>query len=1016
MPSLESRPHSLIPWLVIPALAWALIPPDPAQAQRRTGYRLTNNAIVVDNHRHWQRWSVPVHAVDLNPDGSVTPHRFRDRFNILDDRETFTRTLPGLKRSKGETAILNVDSTETLDVRGEIILDRKDNPIYTYFLRPGISRVGSNPEAAANVLDGDPSTWWEPDPRDPVEDWWLEIDLGRVVPVDTLRLHFVEEDLGDPFRQFRLLAAPDQEPVAQDADRIDFFRVGGTEAPNESRRTFSFDFPLHRSSSEWTGRMVQTIRVVVTDSRQGRGQLLDGEEAWLALDPGDRGDILYYIRDLAGTEEPVEREVYESLGADRQGRRDYYRRERPRLADVEIWGAGDNISPGIIEGGGSVFLTGGTFAPGPGFDGDFSTNFLHLVWSPTIDRGVLTVDLAATFWLDAMRISTSRPRPYIDGYIVRASDGSLDASGRINWTRISPRSREDNSVSGFQNLLDPYDLAPLRFLEVSIVSVDPRRRGGYNTGPTIAEYQLFSKGHPAEVLLTSDLIELPGPRHFGAITWEADVPPGTGMEIRTRSGDLLGRIVRYFDRQGQEIAYTAWKNLIGSFKGPVDTTLVPTAGWSSWSRAYEHQGDRVTSPGLRRFAQIQVRLTTTDRDLAAAIRSIRVELLNPVAERILAEITPTEVPAVGRIDTFDVFLQPRFISRPSPSLGFDELLLSMPASGRMELIEMEIDGGREGERRLFTRGPDGGYADGGGDRLSVVRQRADSIWVRLADTVTLLPDTSRAYYRITADSMQVPVTQDGILLSAASWGLLDDDEQGKVLYFRRLESGELEETDQRSWEELDESERLARYFRVQKGDGAQYPFDDRGDSLDASDYSRLSRDERGRVVGPGPRVRVRFQAPVLLNGTTLNLAVRNAGADPEARWQSVEAGDAVPDLESNTLTLSVPLEGEVVEEVTISPNPFSPNGDLINDQTEIGLSIYRITDPRSLRVSVYTLAGRRVWREERVVAPGLQSLSWDGRDSGGNLVPPGIYIVKLHLDVDTGDSGRSVVRTVAVAY
>ena len=395
MPAPDSRPHSLAPWLLIAAIAWALIPPDPAQAQRRTGYRLTQDAIVVDSHRHWQRWSVPVHAVDLDRDGTARPHRFRDRFNILDDRETFTRTLPGLKRKKGETAILNVDSTETLDVRGEIILDRKDNPIYTYFLRPGISRVGSNPEAAANVLDGDPSTYWEPDPRDPVDDWWLEIDLGRVVPVDTLRLHFVEEDLGDPFRQFRLLAAPDQEPVTQDADRIDFFRVGGTAAPNESRRTFSFDFPRDRSSAEWTGRMVQTIRVVVTDSRQGRGQLLDGEEAWLALDPGDRGDILYYIRDLAGTEEPVEREVYESLGTDRQGRRDYYRRERPRLADIEIWGAGDNISPGIIEGGGSIFLTGGTFAPGPGFDGDYSTNFLHLVWSPTSSAGTSTATSSA---------------------------------------------------------------------------------------------------------------------------------------------------------------------------------------------------------------------------------------------------------------------------------------------------------------------------------------------------------------------------------------------------------------------------------------------------------------------------------------------------------------------------------------------------------------------------------------------------------------------------------------------
>ncbi|MDA0337658.1 MAG: hypothetical protein O2782_21035, partial [bacterium] len=920
-------------------LGWALLWTVSADAQRRTGYRLTNNAIVVDEAAHWERWSLPLHAVDLDANGVVRPHSFRTRYNILDDRDTFTRTLSEIRRSKGESAILNVDSTETLDVRGEIIRDRKDVPLYTYFLRPGISRVGSNAADAPNILDGDPTTFWEPDPRDPVEERSVEIDLGRVVPVDELVLHFVDEDLGDPFRQFRVLVAADQEAVTEDADRIDFVSIGGTNAPNESIRDFPLTMEQVLANPEWEGRMVETIRIIVTDSRQGRGHLLADEAAWLDLPVSIRGDIIYYIRDLQGLEEPVARDVYESLDAARQGRREFYQRERPRLADVEPLGFGDNISPGIIGGGGSVFLTGGNFAPGPAFDGDFRSNFLHLVWSPTIDRGILTVDMGATFWLDAMRTSTTAPQRFIDGYVVRGSDGSRDANGRIKWTRLSPRSREDNSIDRFEHLLDPYsDPRPLRFLEMTVVSVDPGRRGGYNTGPSIAEYQLFSRGYPAQVEFTSDLIELPEPRHFGAITWAAETPAGTDLQIRTRTGDLLGKIVRYFDKSGQEITYDAWRNLLGSFKGPADTIYVPTSGWSTWSRTYVEQGERVTSPGLRRFVQLQVSLSTTDRDVAAAIESIHIELLNPVAERVLAEVSPTEIPLAGVIDTFQVYLQPNFISSPSSSLGFDEILLSMPASGGLQLLEMEVDAG-DGTTTTYEATGDGRYLTVNGKELSVLRQLADSIWVRIPDAVNILPNTTRVYHRLTIEGEQVPVSNDDIVLSAPSWGLLEEEERGDVIFFQRLSSGSLVEVGQLAWQDLDEAEQgPVRYFRILRGDGAQYPFDARGDSLDGAAYSALPASEKGRVIGAGPKLRLRFQAPIFLNGTTVSLAVRqtNGGTSPDAPWQAVEAGDAEPTVDTNTLSLSVPLGGGIVEDLTISPNPFTPNGDGYNDITQVG--------------------------------------------------------------------------------
>lgn len=986
-------------------LVLCLAPLVAAHAQK--GHRVTSRSVVVNRAAHWHHWQLPTHAVQVSPNGAVEPRFFRAHFNLLDDLQTFTRPIVDLRRRRNQTAILNIDSTQTRDVKGEIILDRKDNPIYSYFFRPGISRVGSNAAMAAHILDDDPTTFWEPDPQAPLDDWWVEIDLGRVVAVDSLVIHFVEEALGDPFFQFRVLAAPDQEPVRENADKITFERVAHTKAPNRDQRTFRIGLEQREADPEWQGQLVQTIRIVVSDTRGERGERIS-EAEWQALPADERGAIVYFIRDEQGFEEPVARAIYESLDPQRQGRLDFYRRERPRLAGIEVYGFGDNISSGLIAGGGRLDLTGDGFLPGPAFDADFNTSFLHLVWSPTIDRGVLTVDMGASFWLDAMRISSARPQPFIDGYLIRGSDGSRDTRGKVKWARLSPRSREDNSTDRFEHIIDTYTPSPkLRFLEISVISSDPRRRGGYNTGPTIAEYQLFSTGYPARAELTSDLIALPGARNFGAITWDADTPPGTTVAIRTRTGDLLGKVIRYFDRSGNEIAYDAWKNLLGSFKGPADTTFVPTSGWSPWSRAYQQPGDIVTSPGLRKFMQFQVELTTTDRAAAASIRSLAVELLNPVAERIAAELSPASVEVSGVRETFDVFAQPYFIESPaaSRSSGFNEVLLTMPAAENLELLEFAM-----GEK-IFRPGGEGELA------ADVLANGGDSIWVRLDDALNILPAASRTYNRITLEGEEVPVTQDGLPLTAAAYGTLDEDERGAIRYFRR-DGDQHSEIAQTSYRNLPSEEQgPVRYFRVLRGDGAQFPFDVRGDSLDAVAYRRLPAAERGIVTGPGQPFRLRFSAPVFLNGTTLRLFVRHAAsADAAVAWQAVEAGNADEGVASNTLSIEVPIDSGLLHGLTVGPNPFTPNGDGINDAAEISLDIFKLTSSRHLQVRIYALDGRQIWQREELVLSGRTTVRWGGADDRGHPVPPGLYLCQVQLDADATHQPTTQARIIAVAY
>ncbi|MDE2735217.1 MAG: discoidin domain-containing protein, partial [Gemmatimonadota bacterium] len=388
-PSYSSHCPALI---LIFLLGLILVPPQLADAQKR-GYRIAGNQIIVNSPAHWERWSMPIHAVNILPSGGVHPHFSRSRFNVLDDLETYNRRLPELRRKKGQTVVSNIDSTETLDVFGNVIRDRKKNPLYTHLSRIGISRVGSNPRAAANILDGDPNTFWEPDFNDSIEDWWVEVDLGRSLPVDELVLNFVDESLGDPFRQFRILSAPFQKVLNHEVNEIPFRREGGTKGSNEDQRVFSFQLDQFQADDNWIGETVQVIRIVVTDSKFGRGQLIS-EEEWSALNSADRGDVVYFVRNQRGFEEPVEKSVYDNLPPERQGKIEHYIRERPRLADIQVWGFGDNLSPGLVEGGGSAAFHGAndSFSPAPAFDGDGGSNFIHLVWSPTVDRGVLFVD------------------------------------------------------------------------------------------------------------------------------------------------------------------------------------------------------------------------------------------------------------------------------------------------------------------------------------------------------------------------------------------------------------------------------------------------------------------------------------------------------------------------------------------------------------------------------------------------------------------------------------------------
>ena len=1020
-----------IKWRVLAhCLLWAWL---PANAQQ--GYDIVDDRIVIAGRSHWEHWKKPEHLTAIDNSGAVRPRRLRSLYNVLSDPSIARPVVITNKAPR----ILNVDSTLKVDVFGQPVQDTQKNFVYDYLVRAGVSRAGSNIELAAHIIDGDPTTFWEPDPRDPIEQWWVEVDLGRAVPVEGISVRFVEEGLGDPFFKYLLLLAPNQTLSFTDDERINFELFVPHEGPNTEQRTFFFESAsatggaslaipvnpglidptggissikkLRQNSADpaWTGKVIETIRFVITDTRGGRAEQID-QTAWEALPAQERGDIVYFVRDFAGREEPVDAATYESLEEERRGRREFYRRELPRLAEVEAWGWGDNIGLGLVEGGGTLNLTSAGKTPGPAFDGDIGSSYQH----PTRDflnpgGNVLTIDIGGTVWLDQIRFAGSNIR----GYQMRSSTGERDAQGKLRWRAITPPERVKNVDNGFFGYLNDVQepVRKVRFLDLltlaNFIGDDQNRRDRFWS--RFNELMLFAEGVPAEIALESALIELPGLVTLGSIHWEADTPPGTKVEIRTRTGDQLLQQIRYFDSNGIEKTAAEHKKLLAFLKGPIDTSFAIGPGWSAWSQQYQQPGDPVTSPSLRKFMQIQARLLSEDRQLSPALENISVELHTPVALGLRAEVWPLEA-QVGVLDTFEVFVQPQFLERPFSvrSLGFDEMLISADPGLDMQLIDVAI-----GTEEEFASGVPQSLLDLASTDGQMLQ--GDSLLVRLPEVARSDTDAlPQLYFRTAADGEEVPTSIAGQLLTATSHALLPDAVRGAVRYFR-IAGEELVEVAGAAYDELPpESQGPVRYFRKVVGLGNQTLFDEVGDTLSAAQYNRLGR-ARGWIVGHGRLVRLRFAAKVFLHGTKLKVSVRNQAADTP--YQPADAADATALRPSQTLSISALGAVQIVADISVAPNPFTPNGDLVNDVAQIEFSLFKVYAERPAAVRIWALDGRPMRRLEGTAQGGLQRFTWDGKDDHGRVVPPGLYICQIDVETDAEDSaGQRQSHLIAVAY
>ena len=567
-----------------------------------------------DSARDWRQWQLPLGAVDLLPEGTIAPTRIRK----------------------------SPDAVRDLDRFGG-----------------GIRKAGSNLQQAQNIIDGDLSTGWAPNPDDDPSEWFIEVNLGRAISAHSVTLVFDAE--AEPFELFDLLLStgePETDFIAAPIPGSLIYRVKERFKENDRHRvTFEFE--------NIDDTPIQYVRFEP-----------------LLITPG------------------------------------------ARLVEVEVEAIGDNISMGLIDRGGTIDINinlansesqplGNAISL---VDGD-----LYQRWrAGTASRGLndilahMILDLGAVYWVDQVRIIGGvvvrsgfgggiTTRHYISKrrwdfrfYEFMTSDGSIAPDGSRIYTKHFSGASPSSETS--RGLVDHhFERIPTRYVRIfwkywdtscfSLFSAGENSAAGTipgcAAGGTTDEIQIFGEGYPQQVKFTSPLIDLDSGRNLNSVEWGGDIPPGTRVEIRTRTGNEVNEVYTFYDKNGKQVTQKRYDKLIPSFRGAIDTSITPGDDWSPWSNIYAASGDPFQSPSPRRYMEMDVHLVSNSPDVSATLDYLAVNYTQPLARRAVGEITPRQA-MPGEETEFTYYL------RPEDTVGFDRIAVESTSPARF--VDVSLNG------------------------------------------------------------------------------------------------------------------------------------------------------------------------------------------------------------------------------------------------------------------------------------------------------------------------------------
>jgi len=849
-------------------VAWALLVFPLQQAwPQQLGYVIRGNQVLVNDARQWKVWQGAASILDISDaDDTVRPLFMRKNINAAHNARLFSATGAG-----------------------------------------GVT-VGSNSRAAGNVIDAEP-TAWGPDPDSPLQDWWVELNLGRLVVVKKIVVRFAEEGEGDPFLQFKVLGWRQPPPRSASGYYLDepgtkvpnFREIGRTEKPNKTQRVFEFaPSPSEGSDLLFRGDPLERILIIATSTDSTKAEeILPAEgltaaERHAQLPVGARGAIDYYRKEQSGRVTLISQEEYEVIDPARQGPIRYYRREIPKIAEIEVITEGDNINIGVVERGGQVTIetNGGVNNIGASVtDGNYATGASHSIFGYR-DYNYFE-DLGTLFWIDTMHFLTDGASP-LNELFVDISDGTLAPDGSIKWTRVAQSTTRDalghTSSGGLRYRQIQIDRTKVRFIRSPHQNpLSSLSYIGFN------EVMLYGEGFVPEVTLTSDLIQFDNPKNLITIEWEADRPSGTHVQLQTRTGNQLEEEKIFYDSSGKVKTERSYKRLPSSKKGEIVSTFRPGSDWSTWSLPYTQSGEAVKSPSPRQYMEMRAVLITDRFEEAPTLRSITLNMADPVATQLLGEVYPNRVETVGAPQEFSYFIKPDFDNTLSP--GFDEIRVEATAGTSMELVEVRTGSTADFENKQTQ-------SFGLGD-LTIMDTAADTLSLRLNEKVATGTDL----------------------------------------------------------------------------------------------------------------VEVRFRATIFSNSASFRTLVQDS-AKP-GFWQRVDEGDPTELFNSQVVTVLALNGSEIIRDFNLESRVVTPNGDGVNDEMVFNFGVNRVGAERAVKLTIYDLSGLEVGQvvERRVDPRGDYALHWGGNDPLGNRLPPGIYLARVEVDVDSDSADNtSIERVVYVVY
>ena len=685
----------------------------PLQGQTTRQFQSLDNQIIVTTQRHFDDWERPEGTVEITAGGELMPKRWNRDTDATDSIVDFLRY--ELEASAADPITFKVQ---------ERLQGRSPSSVR---LADAVVDAGSNVGDVANILDGIDTTFWEPAllsgdvDRDVIPAlWWFTVDLGRVVFIKKIILKFPpREDLGDPFYVYDVLVSDGRKPISAPTPSSppDFFPALISLEPNTNDRVVEIDLRgvvgrgVPRVESGAARREVEArddvdesalgsetddmatlvgrfVQVVIQGSRLDRAEEVSQAE-YEQLESADAGAIDYHKKLDDGSELPVPEETYfERLSEEERGSIRYFRRERPRLAELEVISEGDDVAHGIFRREGSITSpdsrTGGIL-----LDSNVETAHLLLLSSDPVvsfePTQSVIFDLGSDFWLDSHRMTYVYPTDgYTFGdYTLEVSDGTREPDNSFKWSTVTEREQTAvlGGVVGKITEGNNFPAVAARLLKLQW-NVQPRPE---RLVANPSEFQLFGAGFQPKVVLTSGRIPLGSSRNLVSIEWDADTPPGTRVQLQTRTGNTFfpdtlyyhGDNIRLYEGGADEY----YNNRNRRDRGDKIRIWVDGPDWEdSFSSFYEDDtGSPITSASPREYVRIRATLTSDDPELHATLEEVRLNFADPVSSVLRGEITPARVDTLGIPRDLSLYIKPEEIVGD----GFDQLLLTSPSDMEM---------------------------------------------------------------------------------------------------------------------------------------------------------------------------------------------------------------------------------------------------------------------------------------------------------------------------------------------